>query len=79
MDDCLIEKIVNEPVHKNSKKVICLTTDSIYNSIAEGAREEQASKTSIDRCCRNISKYVRTKDGTMTQWMFYDDYINQTS
>lgn len=75
MDKKDIEQIVNEPTHKNSRKVICLTTNTIYESVAKGAKLEQASSTSIDRCCRNIYPYARTKDGRMTKWMFYEDYI----
>ena len=66
---------VTAPTWKNSKKVICLNTNTIYNSIAEGARKEQASRTSITRCCNNESKYVHTKDGRLTRWIFYNDYL----
>ena len=66
---------VTAPTWKNSKKVICLNTNTIYNSIAEGARKEQASKTSITRCCNNEYKYVHTKDGRLTRWIFYNDYL----
>ena len=66
---------VSAPTWKNSKKVICLNTNTIYNSIAEGARKEQASKTSITRCCNNEYKYVHTKDGRLTRWIFYNDYL----
>ena len=75
MDKNKINKIVYEPSRKNSKKVICLTTHHIYPSITEGARKEQASKTSIARCCCNKTQYVRTKDGRITQWMYYEEYV----
>ena len=66
---------VDAPSWENSKKVICLNTNTIYNSITEGARKEQASRTSITRCCCNECQYVHTKDGRLTQWMFYNDYL----
>lgn len=72
-----ILRIVNAPSNKKSKKVICLTTNKIYNSITEGAKKEQAGRTSIDRCCKNIYPYAHTKDGRITKWMYYEDYIKQ--
>lgn len=73
-----IEKIVKSPSWSNSKKVICLTTNKVYESIHDGARQEQASRTSITRCCDNEAVHVMTKDGRDTKWMYYDDYINNT-
>jgi hypothetical protein len=70
-----IERIVNKPSKKNIKKVICLTTNVIYDSITEGARKENASKTSVNRCCNKQYSHVHTKDGRITQWMFYDDFL----
>lgn len=66
---------VTAPSWKNSKKVVCLNTNTIYNSITDGARKEQASRTSITRCCCNECQYVHTKDGRLTRWMFYNDYL----
>lgn len=67
--------IVNAPSRRNSKKVICLTTNKIYNSIAEGARSELASETSISRCCCKETNFVITKDGRSTKWMYYNNYL----
>lgn len=68
-----ILKIVTESQYSNSKKVICLTTNRVYDSIAKGAIGENASKTSITRCCMNKTKQVLTKDGLITKWKFYDE------
>lgn len=70
-----INERISKSVKTNYNKVICLTTNIIYESIADGARKENASSTSIDRCCRNQCSHVRTKDGRLTQWMFYDDFL----
>ena len=72
-----IEKRVVKQTRPDSKRVICLTTNKIYLSIAEGVKNEQVSHTSIVRCCRHERSYVTTKDGRTTQWMFYDEYLNQ--
>ena len=68
-----ILKIVNTPSWGNSKKVVCLTTNTIYESIAEASRKEQASETTITRCCDDQSRYAHTKDGRKTQWIYYDE------
>lgn len=52
----LTNEEINQRINKSSKinfkKVICLTTNVIYESITDGARAENASRTSIDRCCK---------------------------
>jgi len=40
----------------NSKKVICLTTNKIFNSILEASKEYKTNKSSISKCCKGKMK-----------------------
>jgi len=59
----------------NSRKVICITNGRIYFSIMEASRQEGVCPTGIGNCCNNRRGYTKKKDGTKTQWMYYDDYL----
>lgn len=55
----------------HSKKVICLETEKIYNSIKETSNDN-FNPALVSRCC---NKYLKTyKD---FHWMFYEDYLKQ--
>lgn len=62
------------------RKVICITTGNIYNSITEA--ENQTNATNISLCCLHSKKYHHTgklSDGTPMIWMFYDEYIKSNN
>jgi len=63
--------------NKVSAKVICLTTDKIFDSISDGAREYKLNVSSISRCCNNEYKSAGKHPitGEKMVWMFYDEYI----
>lgn len=57
------------------KKVICLNTKEIFNSIAEA--NKNFNITSIGICCKGRSKYAgkHPSTGEKLKWMYYKDYI----
>jgi len=58
-------------------KVICLTTGEIFNSQTEASKAYNINKSSgISNCCNYRSKSSgKLPDGTLLQWMYYDEYI----
>ena len=64
---------------KHHRKVICLTTYDIFNSILEASNIYQVNKSSITQCCKqNVKTSGTLKTGEKLVWMYYDDYILQT-
>ena len=60
------------------KKVICLTTNKIYNRVSEINNDyPYISKNMVSQCCRNktilYGEDVDTKE--KLKWMYYEDYI----
>ena len=66
----------------NARKVICLTTMKIFNTLDEGADFYNiASGTSISACCKNKKRYKssgKLEDGTPLVWVYYEDYLKMT-
>lgn len=61
------------------KKVYCVTFDTVYDTITEGANECKTSRDSVKRCCEDNNKSVKNKDGISLKWMYYDDYLRSTT
>lgn len=57
----------------NSKKVICLETGKVYESMAIAGRDYGIDYTNIYRCC-NLFRYTTAG----VHWMFYDNYLNSS-
>ena len=61
----------------NSKQVICLTTNEIFNSQAEAGKKYSVFSTCICACCRyrlqSAGKHPET--GEKLKWMYYDEYL----
>jgi hypothetical protein len=55
----------------NCRKVICLDTNKIFNSIKEASVIKQIHNVSIFNCCKGLSK---TAGGF--KWMYKEDYDN---
>lgn len=53
--------------HKERKKVMCVETKIIYNSIKEASRETNIDKKNISYCCKKIKNY-KTAGGY--HWQF---------
>jgi len=63
----------------NYKKVICLTTDEIFNSIKEASKYYNIDDCGISGCCSNnnsqktAGKHPETKEPLI--WMYYENYL----
>jgi len=68
----------NEEINKyfKEKKVICLTTEEIFDSISSASRKYGILVSAISKCCvkkQKITKHPETRK--IFEWMFYDEYI----
>lgn len=61
-------------VPKITKKVVCLETKEVFNSLEEAGRAKNIASGSISCCC-NKRKLKQTGG---YHWRFYDEYINMT-
>lgn len=74
-DKVLIDKI-KEKKFPNSKKVICITTNKIFDSIKEaGQFYDIKSWRNISTVCKNKKACGKLPNGTLLKWMYYDDYL----
>ena len=66
----------------NYRKVICLTTNEIFESVLEASIKYNVSSSSISACCNNRQKYACRHLVTNEKllWMGYEEYLinNQT-
>ena len=66
-----------------AKKVICITTGEIFDSMIEAGEKYGVSYKSIGRCCQGQIKTVRAKKtkyvGQKMKWMLYENYLNEHS
>ena len=61
------------------RKVYCVTFDTVYDTITEGANECKTSRDSVKRCCEDNNKSVKNRDGISLKWMYYEDYLKSTA
>lgn len=57
----------------NIKKVICITTGVIFDSIAEA--EQKYNAKTISNCCSNKRKHAGKFNNIPLKWMFYEDFL----
>lgn len=70
---------VQNAINAKKIKVICLTTQEIFDSYASASRENNTSAAHIFQCCNGDRKTTgKLKDGTPLQWMRYEDYLNKS-
>jgi len=63
-----------KPLHKKSKKVICLTTNEIFDTIQEASNKYNICHSCISNCCTGKRKTAgQLKDGTRLQWKYYNE------
>ena len=62
---------------KRSKKVICLTTNKVFESIKDAGEFYNIKNSShIGACCKDKRKYCgKLKNGEVLKWMLYDEYL----
>ena len=67
-------------INNNFTKVICITTNKIFNSIKEAAKYYSIRESGIQACCSGRYKYSGTlPDGTKLHWMYYEEYIKSNN
>lgn len=63
----------------NARKVICLTTGEIFNSMIEAGEKYGVSYRAIGTCCQGKINGVKAKKtkymGEKMKWMLYEDYL----
>lgn len=69
------KKMSEETKRKLNKKVVCIITGEIFNSIKEAEKYYKCSR--ISSCCRGTRKTAgKLPDGTKLQWKYVKDYNN---
>lgn len=63
---------------KNGKKVICITTNKIFNSLKEASEYYNCDRGGIGKCCNGKIQYfskIKNEDGEIVklQWRFLDE------
>lgn len=74
------DKILNIVNKENGcfRKVICLTTNKIFNKIIDASIEYNISDTCIVGNCNGKYKSAgKLPNGTTLHWMYYDDYLTK--
>lgn len=63
----------NPPATGHPKKVICLNTLEIFNSVQEAERKNNICKGRVSTVCKNKAKWAGVdKDGYNLRWEYYD-------
>lgn len=63
----------NHSKKKLYKKVICLTTNKIFDSIKQAGEYYNIPKNGISRACKEKSQYCgKLQDGTRLKWRYYE-------
>lgn len=70
-------KAESKPKRLNNKKVICLNTLEVFDSITLAGKKYNLTCTSnISRACKTgIASGNHSETGEPLKWMYYDDYI----
>lgn len=67
----------NANLKDNSKKVICLNTKTIFNSLKSAAEFVGLKQGwSVSKCCLGNAMYAGKINGEPARWMYYEDYLN---
>ena len=58
----------------SAKKVICLTTNEIFDTATDGAKKYNTDISHIIKCCKGkLKSSGKLKDGTKLQWAYYEE------
>lgn len=61
------------------KKVICVTTNEIFNSVKEAGLKYNVSSGNISLNAKGKTKYsCKLPDGTKLHWKYYEDWLNES-
>lgn len=73
-----IDVYIKTNVNKTYRKVICITTGKVFDTIRQAHNFYGSNSNQIIKCCRGSAYYAGTlPNGTKLQWMYYEDYIQQ--
>ena len=62
-----------KPAH-NRRKVICITTGKIFNSVTEASNYYNVARNTISFCCKvKLKSAGKLKDGTKLQWKYLEE------
>lgn len=65
---------------KIGKRVICLSTNEIYDTIKDASEAKHISEFNLSKCCHHKRNWAGKNDnGEKLSWMFYDEYLNMQS
>jgi hypothetical protein len=79
--DTYIQKFVNDNQSgkMNAIKVVCLTTNEVFGSIAFASKTTGIPRIGITNCCNNIKQQHKSHNGKITKWKFYNDYLKENN
>jgi len=60
----------------NARKIICLSTEEIFDSVSDAVIKYNLSQPNIVKCCKGERKYCGKLEGMKLTWMYYEDYLN---
>ena len=75
-----IEKLSNlnkKTYHSKSKKIICLNSKEVFNSMTEASKKYKVAVSNLCKCCKKELDSIGKLNGEHLKWMYYDDYLNQ--
>lgn len=59
----------------NAKKIVCINTGKVFDTIKDASIEYEAAEATISRCCNGISASYGGKSGEYISFMYYDEYM----
>ncbi len=69
------EEVVLKEDMSRRRKVICLTTNEIFDTIREAAKKYKISPSGVSGACqKRYYYYGKLSDSTKLRWMYYDEY-----
>ena len=67
--------IAEENLYNQKKKIICVTTNEIFDSITEASKKYNLEISGICFCCNDKIKYNGKIDNIPLVWQYYDEYL----
>lgn len=74
-----LEQYLEWALHNNSKKIICINTLEIFNTMTEACLKYNINSHSLlTRCCQGKANYAgkHPETGEKLKWMYYKEYLN---
>lgn len=63
----------------SKRKVICITTGEVFDSITEASKEKNVLDSSISACCKGKRKRtINLKTKEIMYWRYYEDYLKMS-